>query len=174
MFFNFGWADDATTEQHLLEADAGISTYFDGLETRYSFRVRYLDLLWASLPMICTRGDVVSEMVERRALGLAVPERDVLALAAAIERMASDEAFRNTCRRNLDIVREEYRWERTLAPLVEFCRDPSRATVSRRERLEPLVSRTVDWALSRAHYAVRYDLRKRLSRTRGPAQETSS
>jgi glycosyltransferase involved in cell wall biosynthesis len=166
VFFNFGWAGDAVTEQHLLEADAGVSTYFEGLETRYSFRVRYLDLLWASLPIVCTRGDVVSELVERRGLGIAVPERDVAALAAAIEHIASDAALRASCRRNLDELREQYRWERTLSPLVEFCRDPSRVAVSRRERLGPLVSRTADWAVSWAHYAARYELRERLGRLR--------
>ena len=127
VFFNHGWADDATTEAFLADADAAVSTYFDNLETHFSFRVRYLDQIWASLPMICTRGDVVSEMVERRSLGVTVPAKDQAALVAAIRRM-TDPAARDDFRSNLRVVREEFRWEHTLGTLIAFCSEFRRST----------------------------------------------
>lgn len=161
VFFNEGWADAATTEQHLLESDIGVSTYFDNLETHFSFRVRYLDLFWASLPIICTQGDVVSEIVEERGLGAAVPANDVPALADAILRLA-DPAMRAACRSRLDAVREEYRWERTLAPVIDFCASPPRYGPERLNRLWPLAVRSVDWAISEAHEKLRFSYRKKL------------
>jgi len=171
VFFNFTWATSEETQQYLLESDIGVCTYFDSLETRYSFRVRYLDLLWAKLPMVITRGDVVAEMVEQRELGIAVPEGDLDALTAALERLVADRAFRERCRENLAAVREEFTWERTLQPLVDFCADPSQSFVRRRERVLPLTMRAFDWALSRAHYALRFETRKKLGELMHPGRE---
>lgn len=161
VFFNHGWADAATTEQHLIESDIGVSTYFDNLETHFSFRVRYLDLLWASLPIICTQGDVVSELVAERNLGAAVPAKDVEALAGAILRLG-DAAARDVCRRNLDVMREEYRWERTLAPVIDFCSALPPRGPEKRDRYLPLAYRSLDWAISEAHEKLRFAYRKKL------------
>lgn len=53
----------------LLAADAAISTHHDQLETRYAFRTRILDALWAGLPVVCTPGDELAELIERDDLG---------------------------------------------------------------------------------------------------------
>ena len=160
VFFNFTWATNDETKQYLLESDAGVCTYFDSLETRYSFRVRYLDLLWAELPMIITRGDIIAELVDEEGLGVTVPENDLDALSMAIDRLAGDAAFRDECRRNLHRVRESYTWESTLSPLTEFCAHPDRALTRRREQILPITLHGADWAVSRAHYAARFTSRQ--------------
>jgi hypothetical protein len=38
----------------LREADIGVSLHREDVETRYSFRTRVLDYLWAGLPIITT------------------------------------------------------------------------------------------------------------------------
>lgn len=161
VFFNHGWADDEMAEAFLVEADAAVSTYFDNLETHYSFRVRYLDQLWASLPMVCTAGDEVSEMVARRGLGIAVPAQDMSALVEAIRRM-TDAAFRNTCRRNIATAREEFRWERTLRPLIDVCREPPR-TPGKGARWFPLAYRTADWFAAEAYEKLRFAYPKKVT-----------
>lgn len=171
VFFNFGWASDVETEQYLQEADASVCTYWDSLETRYSFRVRYLDVFWARLPIICTRGDIVSEWVEERPLGVAIDEGDLNGLTNAIRRLADDREFRERCRNELAQLREEFRWERTLAPLVEFCRDGDGGKlVQRRERMLPLFTHSVEWLISQAYYNTRWTLvntaKKQLARSR--------
>lgn len=161
VFFNFGWATNEQTEQYLLEADIGVCTYFENLETRYSFRVRYLDQFWASLPFVCTKSDVVSEMVEQHTLGIAVPQGDLDALVAAIRKLADDRELRARCRANLDAVRKQFTWERSLAPLVDFCRNPQQL-MQRRERTLPIVLNSANWLASQGYYNLRYGIRAKL------------
>jgi glycosyltransferase involved in cell wall biosynthesis len=164
VFFRAGWADNATAEQLLQEADIGVSTYFESLETRYAQRVRMMDLLWASLPVVCTRGDNLSEMVAAEGAGIAVAQRDVDALAQAIERMAGDASLRAECRSNAVALRERFRWECSLAPLVDFCRDPQRVTSRPQRKTWPVAVRAADWALSETHLRTRFELRGRVRR----------
>jgi glycosyltransferase involved in cell wall biosynthesis len=162
VFFNFTWADNEATQQYLLESDISVCTYFDSLETRYSFRVRYLDCFWAGLPLVCTQGDLVADMVDDRQLGASVPEGDLDVLVAAIDRLAGDRQFRESCRRNVETVREEFRWESTLAPLIEYCRQPGR-NVARRQQRWPMALHAADWFASRAYYEARFGLRRQLA-----------
>jgi hypothetical protein len=57
-----------------------------------------------------------------------VPAQDVAALEAAIEKTLFDSAFTTEVRGNVARVRENFYWERTLAPLVEFVRTASHAS----------------------------------------------
>jgi glycosyltransferase involved in cell wall biosynthesis len=127
VFFNFDWVDYEDTVNYLAEADIGICTYFDNIETRFAFRSRYADLLWAELPIICTQGDVWAESVDSRPLGVAVPERDEDSLVHAILRLADDTAFAQRCKNNLREERERYRWHRVLERLVCYCQDATAA-----------------------------------------------
>jgi hypothetical protein len=97
------------------------------LETTFSFRTRILDYLWAGLPMVVTDGDSFAELVATEGLGIVVPAQDAAALESAIERVLYDEPFAAEVRANVERVREQFVWERTLAPLVEFVRAPRRA-----------------------------------------------
>ncbi|MDF1479149.1 glycosyltransferase [Leifsonia sp. H3M29-4] len=127
VFFNQTWVEYADRQNHLVEADAGVSTHMSHLETTFSFRTRILDYLWAGLPMVVTDGDAFAELVEAEGLGLVVPAEDVAALESAIDRVLYDEEFAASTRRNVERVREDFVWERALAPLVEFVRAPRRA-----------------------------------------------
>jgi len=124
VFFNFDWVDYDDTANYLCEADVGVCTYFESVETHFSFRSRFLDLLWTELPILCTRGDIWAELVERRPLGIAVPESNENALVEAILRLADDRAFREQCKANLRQEKEAYRWERVLEGLVDYCSRP--------------------------------------------------
>jgi hypothetical protein len=124
VFFNDSWVDLDDRQNYLLEADVGVSTHFDHIETTFSFRTRILDYLWASLPIVTTRGDSFGDLVEKEGLGVSVPERDVDALADALERMLYDVPARKAAQQAVARVRERFTWEETLRPLVEFCRDP--------------------------------------------------
>ncbi|WP_258189047.1 glycosyltransferase [Candidatus Hakubella thermalkaliphila] len=74
------------------------------IETRFAFRTRVLDYIWAHLPIITTKGDSLSDLVEEEGLGLAVKETDVEAMVEAILRMASDKEFYQSCVQNLERV----------------------------------------------------------------------
>ncbi|SOD70601.1 hypothetical protein SAMN05892883_0282 [Jatrophihabitans sp. GAS493] len=127
VFFNEDWVDYDDRQNYLLEADVGVSTHMLHVETTFSFRTRMLDYLWAGLPMVATGGDAFGRMIVAEGLGVAVDERDVDGLAEALERALFDEEFVAACRANVARVRVNFHWDRTLAPLVQFCRQASRA-----------------------------------------------
>ncbi|MCW2740960.1 MAG: glycosyltransferase [Blastococcus sp.] len=127
VFFNDAWVDYDQRQNYLLDADLGVSTHFLHVETTFSFRTRMLDYLWAGLPIVATEGDSFARLIASQGLGITVPERDVDALAAALERALFDEDFRATARENVRQIREQFRWHNVLAPLVAFCRDARRA-----------------------------------------------
>ncbi|MBI2760599.1 MAG: glycosyltransferase [Chloroflexi bacterium] len=150
VLFNEGWLPYDESGQYMVEADIGVSTYYDNLETHFSYRTRLVDFLWAETPVVCTRGDVIAEMVERRGLGVAVPEGDVDALEAALLRLLDDRDFYDGCKRNLRAIKDELQWERTLAPLVEFCRNETSIARGKWWRAPDLLSRTARYVLARA------------------------
>jgi GT2 family glycosyltransferase/glycosyltransferase involved in cell wall biosynthesis len=127
VFFNEGWVPYDERADYLLDADLGVSTHFQHVETAYSFRTRILDYLWASLPIVATDGDTFGTLIREHGLGRVVPALDVDALVIALEEMLYDEAAVAEVRANVKEFATGYVWSRTLRPLVEFCRLPRRA-----------------------------------------------
>jgi glycosyltransferase involved in cell wall biosynthesis len=124
VFFNEGWVDYSERENYLLEATLGVTMHFDSAETRFSFRTRALDYLWAALPVVTTAGDSFAELVQAEGLGAVVPAADPGALEEALARLLSDREFAEGCRARAAAVRERFRWSVVLEPLVRYCRDP--------------------------------------------------
>jgi glycosyltransferase involved in cell wall biosynthesis len=127
VFFNESWVDYDDRQNYLLEADAGASTHFTHIETTFSFRTRILDYLWAGLPMVVTGGDVFAELIRDEELGVVVAPGDVDALARALEVVVYDTARASVIRENIDRVRLDFVWEKSLAPLMAFIADPHHA-----------------------------------------------
>jgi hypothetical protein len=123
VFFNEGWVSYDSRATYLLDADIGVSTHLDHLETRFSFRTRVLDYLWAGLPMVLTAGDTLSEDIEKHGFAITVPPGDVEAIAAALSDLIRNPLDRDGVRR----YGEQFGWERSAGPLVRFCRSPRRA-----------------------------------------------
>ena len=88
--FNYGWVPYEERQSYLREADLGISAHHDHLETRFSFRTRVLDYIWAGLPMVLTRGDSMGELVERAGLGATVAPEDDEGFASACAALLDD------------------------------------------------------------------------------------
>ena len=127
VFFNEGWVPYQERQNYLLDADVGVSTHLDHLETTFSFRTRILDYLWAGLPVVSTRGDGFAELIERENLGRTVPECDPPALAAALAELLGEGHVAGDCRENVARVRADFTWGRALEPLLRFCEQPRRA-----------------------------------------------
>ncbi len=122
-------------QNYFLESDAGIITHPEHIETRFAFRTRILDYLWTGLPIISTKGDSLSDIVESRNLGITVNAQNADELAAAIIRMAEDRVFYRNCKDNVKNVSESFTWEKICRPLIDFCIDPVSSAV--RETLRP-------------------------------------
>lgn len=127
VFFNEGWVPYDERADYLLDADVGVSTHFQHVETEFSFRTRILDYLWASLPVVATDGDTFGRLIRDHGLGRVVPEQDVDALEAALEEMLFDGEAAASARAAVREMAASYTWTRVLQPLVEFCRTPRRA-----------------------------------------------
>jgi glycosyltransferase involved in cell wall biosynthesis len=155
-FFNEGWVEYDDRQNYLLDADVGVSTHLDHVETAFSFRTRVLDYLWASLPTVATAGDALADLIEARELGLTVPAGDVGALEAALARILDDDQLRTAMAAGAGATAAEVTWPKVLAPLMEFCRGPRRAP----DLLEPVVTA-----------ALRYDLTEVKERWRGIAYD---
>jgi GT2 family glycosyltransferase/glycosyltransferase involved in cell wall biosynthesis len=124
VFFNETWVPFEQRQNWLLDADCGVTTHFEHVETTFAFRTRVLDYLWSGLPIVTSAGDSFADLVDRERLGQVVPAEDPDALAAALENVLYDAAFSKGCQDRIELVRERYTWETALAPLVEFCRNP--------------------------------------------------
>ncbi len=122
VFFNHDWIPYEERTNYLLESDIGISTHFNHVETRFSFRTRILDYLWVELPVISTKGDAISSLIDKEKLGIAVEEEDVKGLASAITKLVDDDKFYESSKKNISKIKEQFVWEKAVEPLLEFCR----------------------------------------------------
>jgi glycosyltransferase involved in cell wall biosynthesis len=127
VLFNETWVPYDERGAYLLEADLGVSTHLDHVETAFSFRTRILDYLWAGLPVVATDGDVFAAVLTGAGAGTVVPPGDVEALVAAIEHYAVDLPARRAAAAAARALAADYVWDRALAPLTAFCRAPRRA-----------------------------------------------
>ncbi len=126
VFFN-DWTPYDTRQNVYLDATAAISFHRAHLETRFSFRTRILDCIWASLPIVSSQGDVLADLVRNERLGITVTPGDVDAAAAAIVRIASDAELQRACRDNLTALAHRHTWSTALAPLVDWLARPRRS-----------------------------------------------
>lgn len=127
VIFNEQWVAYEDRQNFLLESDIGVSTHLDHVETAFSFRTRMLDYMWASLPIVCTDGDSLAQLVRQRGMGTVVPPGDVQALADALVELLTDEVRHREARAAVATVAPEYVWSLALDPLIQFCRRPHRA-----------------------------------------------
>jgi glycosyltransferase involved in cell wall biosynthesis len=124
VFFNERWVEHDRRADYLLDADLGVSTHLDHLETAFSFRTRLLDYAWAGLPIVNTSGDAFEPLITEHGLGAVVPPGDVEALATAIEGLLYDPALLSATAERVRRFAPELAWQRALGPLVEYCRAP--------------------------------------------------
>ena len=126
VFFH-DWTPYDARQNVYLDATAAVSFHHAHLETRFSFRTRILDCIWASLPIVSSSGDVLAELVRNEQLGITVPSGDVDAAAAAIMRIATDADLQRVSRDNLTALAHRHTWSTALAPLVTWLERPTRS-----------------------------------------------
>lgn len=117
VFFNEGWVPYEQLGAYLLEADLGVSAHFDDLETRFAFRTRLVDCIWAGLPVVTTRGDALADVVESAGLGRTVDAEDVSGYAAALEALLDKSALRDRLAPAFAAARAALEWPRAVEPL---------------------------------------------------------
>ncbi|MFZ4078996.1 MAG: glycosyltransferase [Microbacteriaceae bacterium] len=120
VFFNETWVPYSERANYLADADLGVSTHLEHLETAFSFRTRILDYLWAGLPIVSTAGDSFAESIESSGAGIVVPERDVDALTRAMDSLLFTAAGLGAAQAAKKLG-STFRWATVAQPLVAYC-----------------------------------------------------
>ena len=137
--FFYDWVPYQERQNYLLEADIGASLHLNHIETRFSFRTRFLDYLWAGLPILTTAGDILSDEVTRWGLGKVVKNGDAEQVGQALIELLTTPNLRQEYQPRFEQVREKYEWETVMTPLLKFCEAPYRAADKEYLRHIPLV-----------------------------------
>jgi glycosyltransferase involved in cell wall biosynthesis len=116
VFFNYGWVPYQERGNFLLDADAGVSTHGDHVETHFAFRTRNLDYLWAGLPIVSTSGDVFADLLQSSGAGIAVAPNDRGALRDAIVSLREPERRARMSQASRALA-ERYSWAQAVMPL---------------------------------------------------------
>ena len=123
VFFN-KWVDYEDRQNFLLESDIGISAHPSHIETRFSFRTRILDYIWAGLPIITTKGDWSHNLIEKYSMGKVVDYNDYLGYARAISEMIDNTSIYTIYKNNVANQTNNYIWLNVIKPLREYFKEP--------------------------------------------------
>jgi glycosyltransferase involved in cell wall biosynthesis len=108
-----------------LESEFAVVTYPIGPETEMSFRTRITDCLWGRLPVICTKGDSVAEIIEKENLGSTVEEKNPKELAEKIVDFLNNQEKLERISKKVDkFVKEKMNWDVVIEPIDKFCKNP--------------------------------------------------
>ena len=112
-------------------------------ERELSFSYRIIEYLRCGLPVICNHYLDIADRISRYQAGWVLDtEKEEDAFKSLVEELLRKPGLVSERSENaLRLVREEFNWEKTAAPLVRFCKNPKRA--ERREHLlKTLVTRS--------------------------------
>jgi len=140
----------------LRDVDLLCAPHQPSLETRLSLRTRFLDALAAGCPVVVTEGGAVPRLVREHGAGWVVPAADAATLAAVLGEALADEVERERRSAAGRELAARFAWERVLAPLVAFCREPWRDATRDRFAFKPETVAPAD--------ALAFRLRRRLKR----------
>jgi glycosyltransferase involved in cell wall biosynthesis/GT2 family glycosyltransferase len=121
--FFVDWVPYTERQNYLLESDVAVSLHHPGVEAQFAFRTRVLDYLWCGVPMVVSRGDELATRIVRERVGIAVPEGDVDAVAAAIGDLL-DGAGAEGREARFGALRTALSWSHVIAPVRRFCAAP--------------------------------------------------
>jgi glycosyltransferase involved in cell wall biosynthesis len=115
------WTPYEVRQNTYLEATAAVSLHHAHLESRFSFRTRVLDCIWATVPILGTEGDVLAELVDDEGLGITVRPGDVEGVADALAALAGDrDGVTTLARTRLAAVAPRFEWATAAAPLAAW------------------------------------------------------
>ncbi len=90
------------------------------MESRFAWRTRLLDCVWAGLPVISTAGDPLSDLIAEKGLGQSVAPRDAKLLAQTILDMLDDDTLRDRVRERAAVVQRKLTWPKIIEPIAAF------------------------------------------------------
>jgi glycosyltransferase involved in cell wall biosynthesis len=119
VFFREGWLPYDQLPNFLLPTAVGVSTHFRHAETRFSFRTRILSYIGARRPILATKGDSMSDLIEQTGIGLTVDYEDVPGIVRALTTLVDDKTFLKQVERSYDDLWPLFTWSNLIKPLSE-------------------------------------------------------
>lgn len=120
VFFNYGWIPYNERQNYLLDANIGISIHPNTLETRFSFRTRILDYIWAQLPIISTEGDSFADLIKEHNLGKVVTYQSPEDIANKILMLLENRKEVEQIKSNLASIQQSFQWNSVIEPLKKL------------------------------------------------------
>lgn len=92
----------------------------NGLNQYWSLANRFFDYIMAGVPQICSDFPAYQSLLARYPVGLAVNPEDPEAIAAALNKLLTDNVVYEQCKRACWEARQEFNWEREQQQLLDF------------------------------------------------------
>ncbi len=124
VFFHKEWIPYESRQYYLTECDAGIVTFSDHIENRFSQRIRLLDYIWAGLPVLTNPGNVLGDWIQEDELGEAVSFGDDKTLAKVIVSWAKSPQKIIQMKEGMSSAKKSLSWEKVCRPLIQFFQNP--------------------------------------------------
>ena len=97
------------------------------LERELAFTTRTVEYLWAGLPVIYNNYSELSEYIEKYKAGWCVDPDNPEEIREVIEQILDNpEQLVEYSMNAQKLVRENFTWDKTIKPLVEFCKNPKK------------------------------------------------
>ena len=117
-------------------------------ERELAFTTRTVEYLWCGLPVIYNNYAELSSYIADYQAGWTLDPANPAGLRRVLDEMLDDPAMLETRSRNAQrLVRERLTWDRTIAPLDAFCRQPRK-----REKGQPLLDASTSSFLKECGY----------------------
>lgn len=102
-------------------------TFPPSLETDLAMRTRIFDYLWAGLPVISSSAPGTDEILRRYDAGEVIQSGGANDFSEALLKIASNPSIHERMRNGTQSWAVDHQWKSLLEPLLEFCRNPTRA-----------------------------------------------
>ena len=118
------WAPYEKRAEFFESFSLGVMTFRQSLETDLSMRTRVYDYLWCGLPVVTSSAPGTNELLARYGAGSVIPIDAPDAFANEITAiLRSPERYDSMAAGGRRFI-QDHQWDRTLAPLREFCLAP--------------------------------------------------
>ncbi|MBT3408335.1 glycosyltransferase [archaeon] len=133
--FFMDWASSTDRWNIYEESEFAVVTSFETSESAMSYRMRIIDFLYGGLPVICTKNDELSEIIEKKNLGNVIGVNDEKDLSKKLIETLSDKILIKKYKKNIvNYISNEFNIDETIKPLDKYCRNPK--ITSKRSKLD--------------------------------------
>ena len=95
------WASSTDRWNIYEESEFAVVTSFETSESAMSYRMRIIDFLYGGLPVICTKNDELSEIIEKKNLGNVIGVNDEKDLSKKLIETLSDKILIKKNKKNI-------------------------------------------------------------------------